>query len=273
MRTCDICHTKIPLGSDVCPNCGYRMPKSHSQVRAEHPRPSSKLRGPTLQQQFEQSLRYARQKKPAMPRHFIRWVVGLCAVVFAVFGLAVPMAVGLLTDHQPTSSETATEEYESKESLLDAYPEMTTQLNTIQTNLDSISNGLNLSELDYEDYEVEDGELIYFNVGLSTSYYKQPTVYFSISQFEDSQTMYSIMIMYEEEITDFTKVDYTAFDYFLSPDMSYAELFENLHAQAQANDDFYSGMDYGNTHFSLMCGADEPTHFYATFSTKENYLK
>lgn len=273
MRTCDICHTKIPFGSDVCPNCGYRMPKERSMIHAEHPQPTSKLSGPTLQQHFEQAMQYGRSKKKATPS-LAKWIIGISLVAILVLGVAVPIITGLIIDDEHTSTMQETSEvYDSMDDLVAAYPEMSMQVSKLESTINDYNRDLHLINLNYETYEAEDDKWSYFYVNMTTDYDRSPTVNLTISQYKDLPTNYSVMIMYDKEVTDFESVDYSAFEYFLSSDIPYASLFQDIYNQDVDEYDYFSSRQYNDIEFSLMCDAGEPTHLYASFDVVGDYLE
>ncbi len=271
MRTCDICHTKLAPGVDVCPNCGYRMPKERVMTRAEHPQPSSRLEGPTLQQHFEQALRYARPKPKAKPQLF-KLIIGIFVAALVILGIAVPLFVGLTTE-KTTTADTSLEIYETAESLLESYPEMQDQITSIQQRAQRIGQDLNLTVVHFEEYEVEEDQLSDFFISLGTAYELTPVVHVTMSQYAFGQPNYTVMMLFDGPITDYEAIDYTPFLYFVDEsDMPFAMLFSEMEAELATDHLSYLDRTYHDVDLTIMRDNNGITSLHISVDTSEDYL-
>ncbi len=168
---CDVCDTKIPPGSDTCPNCGYRIRKSHvSSTAVNQTKTSTEYPEPEVFQNRRKRVRRNRTQYRTNQNvsSYIKRIL-VVIVIAGVIANIVPLIIGVV-DHLSFSEEVSTISGESfEEGINDGYDDGTMDYAlTYEQDIESfLKDNLQLEEVDVnENYYIyeDEGVQAYTNI-------------------------------------------------------------------------------------------------------------
>lgn len=186
---CDVCDTKIPPGSDTCPNCGYRMRKSHvSSTSVHQTKTTTEYPEPEVFQKRQWKVRKPQYRTAQNISSYFKKMLIVIVIIGVIVNFA-PLIVGVVNEFT-SSEEISTISGESFEEGIDnGYDDGTMDYAlTYEQDIESfLEDTLQLEEVDVnESYSIYDDEGV--------------QAYANISGYDDIMNVTVALTFYEQTL-------------------------------------------------------------------------
>lgn len=190
MRTCDICSTPIPFGTDRCPNCGYRYKperKLNDHVRAQkkaeymsqfqpHPSPLDEVKNTFTKMagvdwsgkiksvsslKTKPTVASRNKNKKTIKSIVLAIVISSLIVTLIPIGIGVFIGISNVFDGYVDSDDYSYEWYESFDTLEMKYPEISKEVYPYREYILDQANIYSGNDDIYENYNIYGGQLDY----------------------------------------------------------------------------------------------------------------